>query len=918
MPLPGWQRIETIYRAALNRRPDERAAYLDQACAGDDEIRREVEALLAQDTPRVAMADHWASYGRERSTTAATATVLMPGMQIGPYRIEGQIGKGGMGEVFRAIDTRLGRQVAIKTSQERFGERFEREARAISALNHPHICTLYDVGATPSGTSYLVMELVEGESLAERLKRGKLSFSETLKYGQQIADALAAAHARGIIHRDLKPHNIMLAKSGVKVLDFGLAKSAQDATLTASRAVMGTPAYMAPEQFEGKDADSRSDIYSLGLVLREMATGRRDPPSQIVLMAQLPEQLTHVIEGCLAHDPEERWQSAKDIQAELQWTARRPNKDQAATPPQRPWIWGAAGVVFAVFAGAIGIAFFSRVPVARQPVRFRLVVDHGTADLNSQPSPSPDGSAIVYSARASSGELLLWLRLLDEEDAKPLAGTDDAIRPFWSPDGKWIGFFAQGRLKKVSREGGAPQIIASLTDFDSAAWGAGGQILLNLGNRTPLYRIADSGGELRQVTKLDVTRGENSHRFVRFLPDGRRFLFLARSSDRRNNSLYMGSLDSGEYRRIAAMQSNVAYIPSRGNRPPALLFVRDGTMYSQPMNDARLVGQPIVVIKEVAYNPISIESPFDVSMNGSMLVYHPAVDERQQLEWFNRTGLPVGSLGPPGVYNQVRISPNGKEVLFNRPDDNGGNRDLWLMNTLRGTTSRLTLNEANEWSQIWSPDGTKIVFASDRTGGAAGNMYQKVSMEPGVGETSVSGVSGSAIPQDWSADGRWIAFGSQGNIRILPTFGDRKPFAFVDTVFSERESRFSPDGKWIAYYSNETGRFEVYIRSFNGGPGGSSRKIQISEKGGFYPVWRGEGSELFFVGADSVLYSVSTKAANSMETVPKPTPLFVVCPGNTPFGAATQGTNYDVTRDGQRFLFSCGSDALGRFSVIVN
>jgi serine/threonine protein kinase len=336
MPLPGWQRIETIYRAALNRRPDERAAYLDQACAGDDEIRREVEALLAQDTPRVAMADHWASYGRERSTTAATATVLMPGMQIGPYRIEGQIGKGGMGEVFRAIDTRLGRQVAIKTSQERFGERFEREARAISALNHPHICTLYDVGATPSGTSYLVMELVEGESLAERLKRGKLSFSETLKYGQQIADALAAAHARGIIHRDLKPHNIMLAKSGVKVLDFGLAKSAQDATLTASRAVMGTPAYMAPEQFEGKDADSRSDIYSLGLVLREMATGRRDPPSQIVLMAQLPEQLTHVIEGCLAHDPEERWQSAKDIQAELQWTARRPNKDQAATPPQRP------------------------------------------------------------------------------------------------------------------------------------------------------------------------------------------------------------------------------------------------------------------------------------------------------------------------------------------------------------------------------------------------------------------------------------------------------------------------------------------------------------------------------------------------------------------------------------------------------
>ncbi len=909
-----WRQVEEIYHAALEREPGQRAAFLAQA---DPEVRREVESLLAQESGDGVLArPAWAV---TETLLESTVTQVANGTRLGPYTIEAPLGAGGMGAVYRALDTRLGRAVAIKITHQQFSDRFEREARAISALNHPNICTLHDVGP-----NYLVMELVDGETLAVRLKRAKLSIDDTLRYGGQIADALAAAHAKGIIHRDLKPGNIMVTKSGVKVLDFGLAKSPQDETITAARAVMGTPAYMAPEQREGKECDARTDIYALGLALHEMASGKRAVPGEAPAVDKLPEKLAHVIERCVAQDPDDRWQSVRDIKAELSWTAKTSasalnTKSQApqTPPPGSRWAWTMAGLA-ALLAAGIGLAVFHRSPALERPVRFRLAPANADSTIDSLPIPSPDGSAIVYTARTSEGDQLLWLRPVDADEATSLTGTDDALRPFWSPDGKWIGFYSQGKLKKVSREGGDPQIIAAVPGFDSASWGAGGEILLNLNNRSPLYAISESGGAPRQVTKLDESRSENSHRYVRFLPDGKRFVFLARCSDRQNNALYFGSLDTGKYQRIAPMQSNVAYVPARNGQPAALLFVRDGTMYRQPMTDGGLAGDAVAVIRGVAYNPISIFGTFDLSADGRVLVYHPAFDEKSQLRWFNRAGAPLGTLGAPLAYlYEPRISPDGSQVIFNRPDDNGGNRDLWSVDVARGATTRLTLTKANEWSPIWSPDGHKILFASDRTGAASGHMHLKTILEPGAGESAVSEAPDASDPTDWSADGRWIAFNHEKEFWVLPTFGARKAFAFLNAPFAAGLPRFAPDGKWVAYSSNESGRFEIYIRPFDGAPARSGGKIQISSKGGFYPIWRGDGKELFFVGANSNLYSVPIGAAGPDAGV-KPAPLFAVCPGNTPTGSATQGRQFDVARDGQKFLFACGSEMRGKFSVIVN
>jgi serine/threonine protein kinase len=476
---------------------------------------------------------------RQASLLGSTVATLTPGTQLGPYKIEGPLGAGGMGEVFRATDTRLGRTVAIKTSQEQFSSRFDREARAISSLNHPHICTLHDVGP-----NYLVMELCEGETLAARLKRGKLSIQETLRYGAQIADALAAAHAKGITHRDLKPGNIILGKAGIKVLDFGLAKSQQDATLTGTRMVMGTPAYMAPEQREGKECDARTDIYSLGLILYEMATGRRAEQGQTPSLDTLPERLRHVIEGCLEQDPAERWQTASDVHKELQWAATStvfPNGVPATSAARRSWLAWAVAALLAVATAVVLWAPWRKPAATPETVQFQFQPPEKpirTAFLQV----SPDGRYFVFGGGAE-GHDRLWLRNLDSLNARALSGTDNPTNPFWSPDSRFIAFSSERQLKKIPIAGGPPQIICDLPeDTAGGDWNRDGVILF--GNLFGgVSRISAAGGPRTEVTVLDKARQETFHGRPVFLPDGKHFLYVRASINQEAEGIYLGSLD---------------------------------------------------------------------------------------------------------------------------------------------------------------------------------------------------------------------------------------------------------------------------------------------------------------------------------------------------------------------------------------
>lgn len=712
-----WKQVEELFHAALAQEPAQRSTFIASASNGDEELRREVERLLAQNGSLDERLERPAWEGASISSES-TVHRLSPGVELGPYRIEGPLGAGGMGQVYKARDTRLGRQVAIKVVAEEFSNRFEREARAISGLNHLHICTLYDVGP-----GYLVMELVEGETLAARLKQGRLPMEMVLRYGAQIADALAAAHAKGIIHRDLKPANLMVTRSGIEVLDFGLARITQpDETMTASRVIQGTPAYMAPEQSEGKPCDARTDIYALGLVLYEMATGKRLKQDEPPALNGFPERVGHVIERCLAKEPDDRWQSARDVKRELEWAATRPAQSRT---PQRTSRWTLVATAVAtalVCAGSFAVVFalWSRGsrPVVQYPAHFTLSFAELELKPFGVPRPSPDGHYFAFVARGEQEQDALWLRPLDSVDARMLPGTEGAMAPFWSPDGRWIGFHASGTLEKISPDGGFPRTIAALSTLIEAAWGANGDILYRPGNRTPLYRIHESGGPSRQVTKLDPTRTENSHRSPVFLPDGRRFLFTTRCGQREHSAVYIGSLDSPAVRPLISVSSNVKYVPARGGVSNLLLYYRDSMLVAQQVDAERekLAGDPMPVTGDVAYSPVAAVAEFDVAAVGNLVILRPASATARRLTWFSRSGAEIGVTGPRGHYEQPRLSPRGDRIAFNRSDEQTGNRDTWSIEIARGVSARLTTHEANDWFPVWSPDGKRMVFGSDREG----------------------------------------------------------------------------------------------------------------------------------------------------------------------------------------------------------
>ena len=811
---------------------------------------------------------------------ASGRRALVPGTLVGFYRIEAPLGAGGMGQVFRAVDTRLGRPVAIKFSHEKFSDRFEREARAISALNHPNICTLYDVGE-----NYLVMELVEGETLTARLKKGPLPIDQVLRFGAQIADALTAAHDKGITHRDLKPGNIMLTKAGVKVLDFGLARIEHDETLTLSNMVLGTPAYMAPEQREGKEADARADIYALGLVLREMAMGKRG-----LELTNAPTQVAHIVARCLEADPADRWQSARDVQAELAWSAAAPAAPTAANGVS-VWMWAAIACGLAMMAALLWAWSRPHAPSPERSYRLEVIPAAGSIAVPASGiAISPDGKTIVYVGQSAGGNRL-WIRPLNSSATRDLPGTEGAIFPFWSPDSKSVGFFASAKLKRVDAAGGPPTDICSVSSGRGGTWNSDGIILFNGVNDGPILQVPASGGTPTAVTTVDTAHGEDSHRWPQFLPDGRSFLYFVRTLKNPADAVFLSNLDRPQEKtRVVTSTADAVYAPGSGKDSGILLWLRGTDLVSTPFDPAHVStpGEAVVVADGMAeMTQGSRYIPVSASRDGTIL-YTAGTAERSQITWYGRDGRMTGMVAQPDTYRYLRISPDGKRVVA---VSMGG---IWSIEFARGIPTRLNPGYDNP---VWSPDGQQIAYDGNV---APPNLFLMSANGAGPGVRLTESRNSESL-WDWSSDGRYLLYSSQSNdlsstapndLWLLPMTGERKPVRYLETPAAETSGAFSPDSKWIAYSSNASGRREVYVQGL---PAGDAR-WQVSSKGGDQARWRRDGKELFYVAPDGTLMSVEVRTAGGLLEFKPPVALFKLT-------AISGGAfAYDVAMDGKSFL----------------
>jgi eukaryotic-like serine/threonine-protein kinase len=875
---------------------------------------------------------------------------LAVGTRLGPYEVQSSLGAGGMGEVYKAKDIRLNRTVAIKVlpaalaSDPQFRERFSHEARIIAQVDHPRICALYDVGEQ-DGTAYLVMQYLEGETLATRLERGALPLADALTVAIEIADALDKAHRAGIIHRDLKPGNVMLTKAGAKLLDFGVAKlrgtapplSMTDITQVAPPIahgmVIGTVQYMAPEQVEGREADVRSDIFAFGAVMYEMVTGKRafDGPSPGSVIGMLlkdhppplsthlpvsPPMLDKVVATCLAKDPEDRWQTARDLVRELKWINEGARLEPA--PAILVTRANAVGIVGWILAGVLLLGFvFFAIPYYRRPAaeigvaRFPILppADATFPGLPSFLTVSPDGTHLAFIVLTADGKRQLWMRALDSLRSEPIAGTEGADQPFWSPDSRFVAFFADGKLRRVAISGGRPQTICETAPARSGTWNRDGVIIFTPGSGAGLSRVSAAGGTAGPLTKLDRSRGESDHLWPQFLPDGRRFVYLVRSSQAENTGIYVGSLDSEDRRLLLRADSNAVYAA-----PGYLLFQREGALMAQSFDPARaqLAGEALLVANDVGYSPANGRGAFAVSETGVMAYRSGLSGARSELAWFDRTGKRSASLDVSDANPDLWLSPDEQSVALSRSDQRTGT-NIWLVNLRSSTSSRFTFDLGIDELPVWSPDGTHIVFAANRAGSF--DLFRKASS--GAGQEEVLLASGNdKYVSDWSRDGRFIAYytpGTKGDfdLWILPLFGERRPMPFARTQFDERNARFSPDGRWIAYVSNESGRYEVYVQPFLPASGG---KWQISTTGGYQPRWRGDGKELFFIAADGKVMSVSVETDGGLN-VDVPKALFQT---HLDPAALVNERNYAVTNDGQRLLITTSLGSSAPISVVLN
>jgi eukaryotic-like serine/threonine-protein kinase len=891
-------------------------------------------------------------------TSPQTPMPPSPGTRLGPYELVSPLGSGGMGDVFVARDTRLDRRVAIKivrtpalaVSADARG-RFEREARAIASLNHPHICTLHDVGRD-GDVEFLVMELLEGETLAQRLERGRLPVREVIDYALQIADALEAAHRHGIVHRDLKPANVMLISGGtrsrgaatVKLLDFGIARLkalpvegdrlTQPVTVTGE--IVGTLPYMAPEQIEGADVDSRADLFAFGAVLYEMLSGRPafraptqarlvaeilevQPPALSELRPDTPPTLQMLVEACLAKAVERRWASAADARLVLQHALAEPTAPLAGrrgglleSLRRRPlaWILPPAGILVAVLA--LIVAAQQLRPQVAPPVDVLSVISPPgtTFTVGDGPQVSPDGRIVAFVATDAAGKTSIYVRERSAAAARVLPDTEDATQPFWSPDSRQLGFFARGSLKTVPVAGGRVQTLAVAAVPRGGSWSAAGDIVfVPYPNASP-QRIPAAGGTPTTVPL--PARDDERRWFPCFLPDGRRYLYLAIDVKRRTGkAIRLASLDSTEVIDLVASSTSAVYA-----EPGYLLFRRDGALVAQRFDtrSAKLQGQPVVVAEAVGFNAIGYQGFFSASRDGVIALFAPSPGWR--LAWFDRFGRRIGTVGAAAQYNSVCLTGDGQHLVYDAADPATGNIDLWSLNLASGVSGRLTFDPTVDFYPSCSKRGDEVFFASLRQG--LPGLYRQRISSPGS-ETLLRTPPGPEIPTDWSSDGRWLLFVTYNtktswDVWAMPIDqGSRRdPIPLAATPAEERNATFSPDGRFVAYIMQEAGSPEVMVQPFP--PTGT--RWQVSSTGGRQPAWSPDGGTLYYLSPDNKLMAVEVRTkSGSFAAGASRTVMETRVAG---LERSSQGTSFQVAPDGQRFLIIDGGDAAVPVTLLLN
>ncbi|MCX6132879.1 MAG: protein kinase [Ignavibacteriales bacterium] len=865
----------------------------------------------------------------------------MIGTTVSHYRILEKLGEGGMGVVYKAQDTNLDRFVALKflpphvAASRDDKARFLQEAKAVASLAHPNICTIHSV-EEEDGKAFIVMEYVEGKTLKDMDQNVPLK--QAVEIGTQVADGLAAAHEKGVVHRDIKPDNIMIRKDGrVQIMDFGLAKLKGVSRLTKEGSTVGTAGYMSPEQVQGQETDHRTDIFSLGVVLYELFTGESpfkgvhetaisyeivnvDPAPLSAVKPEIDPQLDAIILECLEKEPSERYQSVAEVAKELRRFKRESSRSRvsrvsvarpiyksdnaaSASAEMKPKIritrrefaaWILAGVLL---VSSVVVAYFSLRESEVFVTRSSILPPEKTtfnADLGGHIALSPNGKLLAFVGQDSARKSNVWVRPLNALSGQMLSGTEGAQYPFWSPDSRFIGFFAGGKLRKIEASGGPPQTICEASDARGGTWNRDGVVVFTAAGNTPLSRVSAAGGSPTVLTKFDSSRQEISHRWPWFLPDGKHFLFGVQTTQTgaaEGDLICVGSLDGTENNTLLHASSNMAYAAGH------VLFLREQSLMAQPFDVKSLsfTGDAFPVAEQVQFFANRNKAIFTVSDNGVLAFQTGGISGSSQLIWYDRTGKELERVDKPGNFGNFRLSPDAKNLAVDVSDTKSRNVDLWVYDLARKVSTRFTFDPAVEAYPVWSPDGNRIVFNSNRK--SLFNLYQRASSGAGSEELLLES-DHTKIPTDWSADGRFLlyfTFGDQKtgtDLWVLPLSGDRKPILFLQTEFNEVRPTMSPGGKWIAYQSNESGTNQVYVRPFPG-PGG---KYQVSTTPGSRPRWRKDGKELYYLGADGRLMAAEVASIGETFVVGAVRPLFAT--------RAVTGltTSYDVTADGKRFL----------------